>query len=97
MFKIYKNKKVRHPSISLKSKDKKKWYNLPISHEKAKNDSNMEIDDPSQNIRTVKVYVRKYVRKDKKGVKGHRYIKYRLNNESELLIKNYLKEKYKKR
>lgn len=31
-FKIYFNKKTRHPSISLSGKDKEKWENLEMTH-----------------------------------------------------------------
>jgi len=34
--KIYRNKKTRHPSISIRQKDKTKWHNMPMSHSKPK-------------------------------------------------------------
>lgn len=96
-FKLYKNKITNHASISTKQKDKSKWYNLPVSHSKP-SDSYIEIQDPHPKAKQgQKSYVRKYIRKDKKGVKGHPYKEYRLSKKSEKKIKQYLKEKYKKR
>ena len=46
MFKFYLNRKVRHPSISVKSKNKKKWRNLPITHSKPSKDTFIVIEDP---------------------------------------------------
>lgn len=98
MFRIYKNKKTRHPSISLRQKDRAKWHNLPITHKKPKRDSSLEIEDPHPKAKaSSKSYVRRYVRKDNKNIKGHRYKEYILSKSSEQIIKNYLKIKYKKR
>lgn len=97
-FKIYKNKKTNHPSVSLRQKDKSKWFNLPMSHSKPSNDAYLEIDDPNPNSpKNSKTFIRKYVRKDKIGVKGHIYNKYVLSTKSENNIKQYLRNKYKKR
>ena len=35
-FKIYHNRKTRHPSISLKSGDKKYWHYLEVTHRTVK-------------------------------------------------------------
>lgn len=96
-FKIYKNKVTGHSSVSIKQNDKKRWHNLPMSHKKP-NDSFIEIQDPHPKAKSGdKSYVRKYVRKDKKGVKGFQYLNYVIKNEDEVKIKRYVKEKYKKR
>lgn len=96
-FKIYKNKITGHASVSIKQRDKKRWYNLPMSHEKPK-DSYIKVNDPHpQANKKAHSYVRKYVRKDKTGVKGFKYDKYEFSSKSESKIKNYLKEKYKKK
>ena len=42
-FKIYYNRKTRHPSISLKSGDKKYWHNLEVSHHLLKNERYIEV------------------------------------------------------
>ena len=42
-------------------------------------------------------YVRKYIRKDKHGVKGRKMNNHTLTNSSEGKVKTYLKEKNKKR
>ncbi len=98
MFKIYFNKKTKHPALSIKQKDKKHWFNMSFSHTKSKNDSCLVIHDPHPNaIKGSVVYARRYIRKDKKGVKGFKYKKYRLDKESESLIKQYLHQKYKKK
>lgn len=97
-FKIYKNKKTKHPSLSIRQKDKSKWYNIVISHHKPSKDSSIEINDPHPKAnKNDKAYAQRYIRKDKKGVRGHPYREYKLNNESETKMKKYLKEKYKKR
>ena len=97
-FKIYKNKKTNHPSVSIKQKDKSKWFNMPMSHSKPLHDAFIEIDDPHPNSpKGSKSYLRKYVRKDKLGIKGRLYFKYVLSKRSENDVKSYLKIKYKKR
>ena len=97
-FKFYLNKKTMHPSISIRQTDKKKWHNIPITHKKPRHDSSIEIDDPHPKAhKKDKAYVQRFVRKDKRGVKGHPYREYKLNRESEDKIKKYLKQKYKKR
>ena len=96
-FKFYKNKITGHPSVSLRQKDRRKWYNMPVSHQKPK-DSYLEINDPHPKAKeSQKSFVRKYIRKDKRGVKGHPYKEYRLTNESEIKIKKYIVNKHKKR
>ena len=98
MFKFYKNKKTHHPSISIRQKDKRKWHNIPISHSKPKNDTFIQIDDPRPKAKqNDKSYIRKYIRIDKHGVKGHPYREYILSKKSEQLIKQYLKQRNKKR
>ena len=97
MFKFYKNKKTRHPSISIRTKDKTKWSNMPISHSKTKGDANLIIDDPHPLAKKGDVvYIRLYIRKDKRGVKGHPYREYVLTRASEKALKRYLRRKYKK-
>ena len=94
MFKIYKNRKTNHPSISIKSGDKQYWHNIPISHTKFKNDTFIIVNDPHPNASKNTInYVRKYIRKDKHKIKGRLYKRYRFNKKSETLIKNYLKKK----
>ena len=96
-FKIYKNKITGHASVSLKHKDKKLWYNLPMSHEKPK-DSYIRVNDPHPKAHKKQhSYIRKYVRKDKRGVKGHLYKNYKFSSNSEFKIKNYLRAKFKKK
>ena len=98
MFKLYKNKKTNHPSVSIRRKDHNYWWNMPITHSKPSKDASLEIDDPHpNNKRGGKSYIRCYVRKDKKRIKGHRYREYVLSAHSEMIIKIYLKIKYKKR
>ena len=98
MFRFYKNKKINHPSISIRQRDKRKWHNLPISHSKPKNDTFIVINDPHPKAKQHdKSYVRRYLRIDKRGVKGHPYKEYRLSKKSEQLIKKYLKDRCKKR
>ena len=95
-FKIYFNKKTRHPSISLSGKDKTRWENMEMTHKPSKHDSYIEIVTVSSSGSS-KTHARKYVRRDKHGVKGKRYTRIGLNNESEHKIKSYLKSKCKKR
>lgn len=96
-FKFYKNKITNHTSVSVRQKDKSRWYNLPVSHTKPA-DSYIEIQDPHPKAELgQKSYVRKYVRVDKKGVRGHPYKEYHLSKKDENKIKKYLKKKYKKR
>lgn len=96
-FKIYKNKITGHASVSLKHKDKKHWYNLPMSHSKPK-DSYVKVNDPHPKAdKKAHSYIRKYVRKDKRGARDHLYKNYRFNSNAELKIKNYLKTKFKKK
>ena len=98
MFKIYYNKKTRHPSISIKQKDKTLWFNMSFSHSRPKHDSYIIIQDPRpKSNQDEVVFVRRYVRKDKRRIKGFLYKKYKLYNDEENLIKKYLKRKYKKR
>lgn len=98
MFKFYLNRKVRHPSISVKSKDKKKWRNLPITHSKPSKDTFIVIEDPHPKAKNGSIaYVRKYVREDKYKFKGYLFRKYKTSSKSERAIKDYLKAKYKKR
>ena len=96
-FKIYKNKVTGHASVSLKHRDKKHWYNLPMSHEKPK-DSFIRVNDPHPKKRKKgHSYIRKYVRIDKRGVKSRCYRGYVFSLNSEIKIKNYLKQKFKKK
>ena len=97
MFKIYKNKVTGHASVSLKQKDKKRWYNLPMSHSKPKG-SYIKANDPHPKAgKKAHSYVNKYVRKDKTGVRSFRYKDYKFSQKSESKINNYLKEKFKKK
>lgn len=50
--KIYRNKKTRHPSISIRQKDKTKWHNMPMSHSKPKHLSYIKINDPHPYAKT---------------------------------------------
>lgn len=101
MFKFYYNKKVRHPSISIRQKKDGFWHNMPLTHEKPLNDSYIKIIDPHpmNKIRKQKEssFIRKYIRVDKRGVKGHPYREYVLTKKEEKNLKLYLKNKYKKR
>ena len=95
-FKIYFNKKTRHPSISLSGKDKEKWENLEMTHNPSGNNKYIDIEcitpkGPSNS------YVRKYVRKDRHRVKGKLHKNTKLDYNSESKVKNYLKEHNKKR
>ena len=98
-FKFYKNKKNNHPAISIRQNHNNFWYNMPLTHEKIHNDSYFEIKDPhpKNTKRNKRSYIRKYVRVDKRGVKGHPYREYVLSKKDEIKIKLYLKNKYKKR
>lgn len=100
-FKVYKNKITGHASVSIKQRDKKHWCNLPMSHSKP-NDSYIEtnvfIKYGNHKIRSNKnSYIRKYIRNDKKGVRGHPYNEISFDDICEKEIKQYLKKKYKKR
>ena len=96
-FKIYKNRITKHASISTRQKDKSRWYNLPMSHTKPK-DSYIEISDPHPKAKIEdKSYIRKYMRIDKKSIRGMRYKNYHISRVDEEKIQNYLKNKYKKR
>ena len=93
-FKIYNNRKTRHPSISIKSGDKKHWHNLEVTHSPARNERYFEIVNlNSRDAR--KTYVRKYYRKDKHKLKGFRYKNFKLSKKSEINIKRYLREHHK--
>ena len=94
-FKIYFNKKTRHPSISLSGKEKVIWENMPMTNHPSKDDSYIEIVIVSSSGPS-KSYVRKYIRKDKKGVRGKPYSKLKLDASSESNIKDYLKSKKKR-
>lgn len=94
-FKIYFNKKTGHPSISLSGKDKEKWENMEMTHHPTKKHSYIDIITISSKGST-KSYVRKYVRKDKKGVRGKIHKNTRLSNDSEGKVKEYLKHRNKK-
>ena len=94
-FKIYFNKKTRHPSISLSGKEKEIWENMTMTHHPSKNDSYIEIVIVSPGGPS-KSFVRKYIRKDKKGVRGKPYPRLKLDVSSESNIKDYLKSKKKR-
>ena len=71
---------------------------MPITHSKPTKDTSLEIDDPHPKAtKRSKSYIRRYVRRDKRKVRGHPYREYVLSKQSERIIKRYLKEKYKKR
>ena len=93
-FKIYRNRKTRHPSISLKSGDKKNRHNLEITHSHLKNERYIEVDN-TNSIDGRKSYVRKYYRKDKHKLKGFWYKNFKLSKESEIRVSRYLKEHHK--
>ena len=95
-FKIYFNKKTRHPSISLSGKEKEIWENMEMTHHPTHNDSYIEIECVSSNGES-KSYVRKYIHRDKIGVKVKRPKRTKLTNDSESKVKQFLKEKKKKR
>lgn len=94
-FKIYFNKKTRHPSISLSGRDKKIWENMEMTHHPSKSSKYIVVICISPNGLS-KSYVRKYIRKDRKGVKGKLHKNTKLKRDSELEVQNYLK-KHKKR
>ena len=94
-FKIYFNKKTRHPSISLSGKEKEIWENMEMTHHPTKNHVYIEIVIISPNGRS-KSHVRKYVRKDKTGVRGKPFPRLKLESSSESDIKAYLKNKKKR-
>ena len=96
-FKIYKNKITGHASVSVRQKDKQRWYNLPMSHSKPK-DSYIKANDPHPKAnKKAHSYIRKYIRKDKRGVRDFEYNGYRFSPKSESKIKNYLKVRFKKK
>lgn len=95
-FKIYFNKKTGHPSISLSGKDKTIWENLEMTHNPTGKDNYIVIECVST-CKVTKSYVRKYIRKDKRGVKGKKPKRTTLTNESENKVKKYLSDKNKKR
>ena len=96
-FKIYKNKITGHASVSVRQKDKQRWYNLPMSHSKPK-DSYIKTNDPHPKAnKKAHSYIRKYIRKDKRGVRDFEYNGYRFSPKSESKIKNYLKVRFKKK
>ena len=92
-FKFYKNRITGHPSISLSSKNKSFWFNMPVSH--VRNGRCFEVENPNKND-LKKTYIRKYVRHDSFNAKLHRYDKYKLSEKNEFEIKKYLKNRYKK-
>ena len=94
-FKIYFNKKTRHPSISLSGKEKEIWENMEMTHHPTPNHSYIDIVTISPNGRS-KSYVRRYVHKDKRGVKGKRLRRVSIDYSSEKKVKHYLKEKNKR-
>ena len=93
-FKIYFNKKTRHPSISLSGKDAEKWDNMEMTHHPTRNHSYIDIVTVSPNGSS-KSYVRKYVRKDKYRIKGKRLHRVSLDDSSEKKIKSYLHSRKK--
>ena len=96
-FEIYKNKITGHASVSVRQKDKQRWYNLPMSHSKPK-DSYIKVNDPHPKAnKKAHSYIRKYIRKDKRGVRDFEYNGYRFSPKSESKIKNYLKVRFKKK
>ena len=94
-FRIYYNKKTRHPAISLSGKEKEVWENMEMTHHPSKYDSYIEIITVSPN-NTSKSYVRKYIRKDKPGVRGKPYQSLKIKSASETAIKKYIKTKKKR-
>ena len=93
-FKIYYNRKTRHPSISLKSGDKKYWHNLEVSHHLLKNERYIEVFNVGSKDGR-KSYIRKYYRKDKHKLKGFWYKNFKLSIESEISVRRYLREHHK--
>ena len=67
-----------------------------MTHHPSSNDSYIEIECVSPNGKS-KSYVRKYIRRDKIGTKVKRPKRTRLTDDSELKVKQYLKQKHKKR
>ena len=94
-FKIYFNKKTRHSSISLSGKEKRIWENMEMTHHPTRSDSYIDIVIVSPGGHS-KSHVRKYIRKDKSGVRGKQFPRLKLDDSSESTIKLYLKEKKKK-
>ena len=94
-FKIYYNKKTRHPAISLSGKEKEVWENMEMTHHPSKHDSYIEIITVSTN-NSSKSFVRKYIRKDKPGVRGKLYQSLKIKSTSEAAIKKYIKTKKKR-
>ena len=95
-FRIYFIKKTRHPSISLSGRDKTIWESMTMTHHPSSGESFMEVVCITPKQSSIS-YIRKYVCKDKRGVKGKLYKKIRLSAKSELVIKIFLKTKNKKR
>ncbi len=95
-FKIYFNKKTRHPSISLSGKEKEIWENMEMTHHPTSKDKYIIIECVSSNGMTTS-YVRRYIRKDNRGVKSKHPKRTRLTEKSEAKVKNYLRETKKKR
>lgn len=93
-FKIYNNRKTRHPSISLKSGDKKYWHNLEVTHSPSQNERYFEVENTNSKDKR-KSYVRKYYRKDKHKLKGFWYKNFKLSRESENRVKRYLRKHHK--
>lgn len=95
-FKIYFNKKTRHPSISLSGKDAEKWENMEMTHHPTDKNNYIVIECVSANGVTTS-YVRRYIRKYNRGVKAKHPKRTKLTEKSETKVKNYLKEAKKKR
>ena len=95
-FKIYFNKKTRHPSISLSGKEKEIWENMEMTHHPTDKYNYIVIECVSSNGVTTS-YVRRYIRKDNRGVKAKHPKRTKLTEKSEAKVKNYLKEAKKKR
>lgn len=95
-FKIYNNRKTRHPSISVKSGDAKRWHNLEVTHYPTSDGRYIEIDNVNPQEKGFS-YVRKFVRKDKHKIKSFRYKKLYLTDDSERKVKKYLKKHNKKK
>lgn len=94
-FKIYFNKKTRHPSISLSGKDAERWENMEMTHHPTEYNSYIEINVISSNGSS-KSFVRKYIRRDNHGVRGKPYSNLKLDGPSENKVSNYLKDKKKR-
>ena len=67
-----------------------------MTHHPSIKDSYIEIECVSYNGES-KSYVRKYIRKDKTGVKAKKPKRTKLTDESEQKVRRFLKEKNKKR